>query len=67
MKKLYLMVVLGLLLSGCASIEDSEFAKHSYSFKSMEHMRFSLHGYQNPNDETRSNSQKEEWWGIAVD
>ena len=68
MKKICLIfVVLGILLSGCASIQETEFAKHSSSFKSMDHMWFSLHGFRSPTDETAEKSQNEDWLGIPIE
>ena len=68
MKKILLILaILGFLISGCASIQDSEFAKHSYSFKSEEHMWFSLDGYRNPTDETAKKSKEEGWWGVPIE
>ena len=62
-----MFVVLGIFLSGCASIQESEFAKHPYSFQSMDHMRFSLQGYHNPTDETAKKTQEEDWWGMTIE
>jgi len=59
MKKLFLIVIIGMFLSGCATFKDTEFWEHKSAF--------SLSGYLNPTDETRKKSQEEGWWGIPIE
>jgi len=67
MKKLGLLLLLGLFLAGCgASASKSEFWQHSAMYKNWDHMRFSMTGYKNPTADTANASQTQEWWGEEI-
>ena len=67
MKKLFLLLLLGLFLYGCgAAGKESEFWKHDSIYKNWAHMKYSLWGYKNPTKETGKQSTAEDWWGIEV-
>ena len=68
MKNLFLMLLLGLFLSGCgAAAKQSEFWEHSTVYKNWGHLKFSCYGYKNPTLNTGKQSLKESWWGIPVE
>ena len=67
MKKLFLLALIGLFLSGCgAAAERSEFWKHDSLYKNWDHMKYSLWGYKNPTSETEKKSGEQEWWGLPT-
>jgi hypothetical protein len=67
MKKLLVVIMLGLFLYGCgATAQQSEYWKHDSHFKNWDHLKFSLWGYKNPSAETMNNSQEQGWWGTEV-
>ena len=67
MKKLILLVLLALFLTGCGqSAVRSEFWQHDTVYKNWEHMRFSWFGYDTPTAEDRQNAIDQGWWGIDV-
>lgn len=68
MKKLFLVLLLGLFFSGCgAAAKQSELWEHSTMYKSWGHLKFSWCGYKKPTLETGKQSLKEGWWGIPVE
>jgi hypothetical protein len=67
MKKLGLLLLLGLFLAGCgAAASKSEFWQHSAMYKNWDHMKFSMTGYKNPTADTGNSSQSQEWWGEEI-
>ena len=67
MKKLFVVIMLGLFLYGCgATAQQSEYWKHDSQFKNWDHLKFSLWGYKNPTGETMKKSQEQGWWGTEV-
>jgi hypothetical protein len=63
LKKLLLVGMVGLFLSGCgASAKDSEFWKHPSMYKDWDHMKYSMAESCTP--EMTKKSQEEGWWGI---
>jgi uncharacterized protein YceK len=62
MKKLIVLLFIGLLLAGCSS----EFYKHDTLFKSNDHVAFSWWGYKNPTAEDAKMSDQQGWWGEAI-
>lgn len=67
-KKLGLMLGMGLFLAGCgAKAQQSEFWQHPSVYASWDHLKFSWCGYQNPTAETGKLSQEQKWWGIPID
>jgi len=67
MKKLLILVLLVMFLSGCgAAARESEFWQHGSIYKTWDHMRYSLQGYKNPSKETAKKSLEQGWWGIEI-
>ena len=66
MKKLWLVLLLGLFFVGCSTIHDSEFLIHDTMYKNWDHMQYSQGGYWSPTAETGKKSQEQGWWGIEV-
>jgi hypothetical protein len=67
MKKLLIIIMLGLFVYGCgATAQQSEYWKHDSHFKNWDHLKFSLWGYKNPTAETQKESQEQGWWGTEV-
>ena len=67
MKKIILLLLVGLFLSGCGTLaKESELWEHDTMYKNWDHLKFSLYGYTNPSDESCRKSQDQEWWGIEV-
>ena len=62
MKKLIVLLILGLLLSGCSS----EFYKHDSVFKDWDHVKFSWWEYDNPTSEHAQKSSERGWWGEEI-
>lgn len=65
MKKLFLLFLLGMFISGCgAAAQRSEFWQHDSIYKNWDHMKYSWGGYKNSTEETLGKSEGQEWWGI---
>jgi ABC-type glycerol-3-phosphate transport system substrate-binding protein len=62
MKKLIVLLFIGLLLAGCSS----EFYKHDTTFKDWDHVKFSWWGYDNPTVEDAKMSDERGWWGEEI-
>ena len=68
MKKLLVVLLLGLFLAGCGgSLKESEFFEHDSHYKNFDHLLFSWFGYNAPSDEDAQNSTADDWWGIEID
>ena len=68
MKKLFLLVLVGLFFSGCGTAaKESEFWKHDTMYKNWDHLKFSLYGYKHPKAETLKKTQEQGWWGIPIE
>jgi uncharacterized protein YceK len=67
MKKLLLLLILGVFLAGCGTAaKRSEFWEHDTMYKNCDHAKFSIYGYKNPTKETLKKSQEQGWWGIPI-
>ncbi len=67
MKKLCLLVLIGLFLSGCGTAaKRSEFWEHDTMYKNWDHLKYSWWGYKNPTAESLKKSQEQGWWGIPT-
>lgn len=62
MKKLIVLLIMGLLLSGCSD----EFLAHDSVFKDWDHVKFSWGGYKSPTAEHAQMSSDRGWWGEAI-
>lgn len=64
MKRLVLVLVLGMFLAGCGTAaERSEFWKHPSMFTSWDHMSYSWGGYENCGPDLTKKSGEQKWWG----
>jgi hypothetical protein len=61
MKKLLLLVVLGLFLFGCGAK-----MQRGATWKNWDHMKYSWWGYKNPTVETGKMSEEQGWWGKEI-
>jgi hypothetical protein len=61
MKKLLLLVVLGLFLFGCGAE-----MQRGASWKNWDHFKYSWSGYKNPTAETGKMSDEQGWWGKEI-
>ncbi len=61
MKKLLLLVVLGLFLFGCGAE-----MQRGASWKNWDHFKYSWSGYKNPTAETGKMSEEQGWWGKEI-
>jgi len=67
MKKLLVILLLGLFLAGCGqSLRESEFYEHGSHYKNFDHLAFSWFGYKNVTDADVERSKNQPWWGIEV-
>ncbi|MFH1627470.1 MAG: hypothetical protein ABIE47_01960 [Pseudomonadota bacterium] len=67
MKRILLLLLTGLFLSGCGTmVAESEYTKHSSHYATWEHLKYSWFGYQKPTPETLKESQGQDWWGIPT-
>lgn len=66
MKRLCLLIFMGLFLAGCGAARQSEFWQHDTMYKNWSHLGYSWYGYKNPTLETGIQSQEQKWWGIPV-
>ena len=61
MKKLLLLVVLGLFLFACGAE-----MQRGASWKNWDHFKYSWSGYKNPTAETGKMSDEQSWWGKEI-
>lgn len=67
MKKLFLVLILGLFISGCgAAASKSEFWEHDTMYRTWDHTFYSWSRYKNPTSQTLKESQNQTWWGIPI-
>ncbi|MGD8342778.1 MAG: hypothetical protein PVI38_15535 [Desulfobacterales bacterium] len=62
MKKLIVLLIMGLLLSGCSD----EFLAHDTLFKDWDHVKFSWGGYKDTTAEDAQMSAERGWWGEEI-
>lgn len=63
MKRLFLVAIIGLFLSGCGTAaKDSEFWQHPSMYKDWDHMKYSMGEDRSP--EMTKESKERSWWGI---
>jgi hypothetical protein len=66
MKKMAMIMVLGLFLAGCgAAVKESGYYDHSSHYKSWSHLAFSWFGYNHVTEEAADASAAQKWWGIS--
>ena len=65
MKKLGILVLMGLFLAGCgAGAKESGFWEHDTMYKDWDHLKYSWFGYKNPTPKAGQESKTQDWWGI---
>jgi hypothetical protein len=62
MKKLIVLLFIGLLLAGCSD----EFLAHDSLYKDWSHAKFSWWEYDNPTSEHAKMSAERGWWGEEI-
>ena len=63
MKRLFLVAIIGLFLSGCGTAaKDSEFWKHPSMYKDWGHMQYSMGQDRSP--EMTKETKEHNWWGL---
>ncbi len=65
MKKLVLIIAMGIFLAGCAGVKQSEYMEHNSHYKTWSHLGFSWWGFKNVTDKAAETSTAEKWWGIS--
>ena len=66
MKKLGLLLLIGLFLAGCGTAaKESEFWEHSTMYKNWDHLKYSWYGYKKPTLKAGKESVEQGWWGKA--
>ena len=67
MKKIILLVIMGLFLASCSqTFQRSEFLEHDSMYKNWDHLKFSWTGWQSPTMEDVKNSSGQSWWGEEI-
>ena len=67
MKKLFVLLFMGLFLAGCGSaVKESGFWQHGEHYRNWDHMKFSWWGYKHPTEKTYKESTEQDWWGIEI-
>ncbi len=67
MKKLFLLGLTGLFLSGCGTAsQQAEFWKHDTMYKNLDHFKYSIEGYKNTSPEDVKKTVDQEWFGEPV-
>ncbi len=66
MKRFFLLLLIGLFLSGCGgqAAKESGFWEHDTMYKNWAHLKYSWYGYKNPTVESGKKSIEQNWWGI---
>jgi len=64
MKKLLVIIVI-LMISGCATIKESEFFEHNSVYADLGHLWFSCLGYRDVDQKDVNKSRAGGWWGIT--
>jgi len=67
MRKLFLIALVALFLSGCGTAaQRSEFYEHDTMYKNWDHLIYSWVGYKKTTDQDAKKSNEQEWWGIPT-
>ncbi len=67
MRRLILLVFIGMFLAGCAgTAKEAEYCAHSTMYKNWDHLKFSWWGYKEPSEETYRKTEEQGWWGIPI-
>ena len=68
MKKLVVMLLVGLFLTGCVEVaRESGFWENDSMYKNWDHMKFSISGYKNPSKAYAEKSAVQNWWGNVIE
>ena len=65
MKKMVMIVLLGVFLAGCGAVKESGYYDHDSHYKTWSHLAFSWFGYNNVTQEDANKSSAQKWWGIS--
>jgi uncharacterized protein YceK len=66
MKKFIVLFLMALLLSGCSTLQQSEYLEHDKMYKNWDHMKFSWFGHRNYSEEDIQKSIDQGWWGFEM-
>ncbi len=67
MKKLFMLGLIGLFLSGCGTAaQRSEFWKHDTMYKNWDHLKYSIDGYKKTTPEAVKKTKVQDWWGEPI-
>ncbi|MEA3416316.1 MAG: hypothetical protein U9R02_09215 [Thermodesulfobacteriota bacterium] len=67
MKRIVLIFILGLFLSGCGTLaKESELWEHDTMYKNWDHLKFSIYGFEHPSIESLKKTDEQGWWGLEI-
>jgi uncharacterized protein YceK len=66
MKKFIVLFLMALFLSGCSTLQQSEYLEHDKMYKNWDHMKFSWFGHRNYSEEDIQKSIDQGWWGFEM-
>lgn len=68
MKRLFVVMMTALFLSGCgAAARESGYFEHNTLYKNWEHLKFSVSGYNKVDQKEAMLSKEQGWWGLTVE
>ena len=68
MKKILLLLVIGLFFLGCGTpAQRADFKAHDTMFASWDHLKFSARGFRNPTLQDAEKSDAQNWWGEPIE
>ena len=67
MRRLVLLVFIGMFLVGCAgTAKEAGFCAHPTMYKNGDHLRFSWWGYKAPSEAACRKTVEQGWWGVPI-
>ena len=68
MKRLFVVMMTALFLSGCgAAARESGYFEHNTLYKNWEHFKFSTFGCNRVDQKEAMLSKEQDWWGLTVE